>query len=216
MIWSDKKRIKSINSQLGVHFWTILSTESIGLMEEKEVKMVVDPLFTNRQLDESTLPTMAYLEYSPLEKDMLKADMIWTVLFYSIGTMVVLFLQYYIQIEWLSQYGTWIVLGILTLMILTILIVYYGFFKKSYAIREKDIIYNSGLFWRSSIAIPFNRVQHCEVSIGPIDRMFGLSELKIFTAGGSSSDLKIEGLRPETSNRLKDYIVKKTGIDEEE
>jgi hypothetical protein len=119
-------------------------------------------------------------------------------------------------LEWLVLNGKWILIGIILLFITSMLISYFGFFKKSYAIREKDIIYNSGLFWRSSIAIPFNRVQHCEVSIGPIDRMFDLSVLKIFTAGGSSSDLAIEGLKPETSNRVKDYIVRKTGIDEEE
>jgi len=185
-------------------------------MEEQEEKIPYEAPFSNKQLDESTLPTMAWLEYAPLEKNLLKADLIWTVLFFSVGIMILLFLQYYIELEWLVSYGKWILLGLIFMMLLISLIIYFGFFKKSYAIREKDIIYNSGLFWRSSVAIPFNRVQHCEVSIGPIDRMFDLSELKIFTAGGASSDLAIEGLRPETANRLKDYIVNKTGIDEEE
>lgn len=185
-------------------------------MEETEDLLFTKPHFSNQQLDKSMLPSMAYIEYAPLEKNLLKADLIWTILFFLSGIIVLLFLQYYIEVEWLISYGNWILLGFLALMLLSMLLVYFGFFKKSYAIREKDIIYNSGLFWRSSIAIPFNRVQHCEVSIGPIDRMFDLSELKIFTAGGASSDLKIEGLTPETSNRLKDYIVNKTGIDEEE
>ena len=185
-------------------------------MEEKGEFSSNEMQFSNEQLDESTLPTMAYLEYAPLEKNLLKADLIWTVLFFSVGIIILLFLQYYIRLEWLLNHGKWILLGLIIMLIFSSLVVYFGFFKKSYAIREKDIIYNSGLFWRSSVAIPFNRVQHCEVSIGPIDRMFDLSELKIFTAGGASSDLTIEGLRPDTSNRLKDYIVNKTGIDEEE
>jgi len=185
-------------------------------MEENAEEMTNEDHFSNIQLDESTLPTMAILEYSPLEKNLLKADLIWTVLFFSVGIIVLLFLKYIIAIEWLVMYGMWVLLGLIILLSVSLILVYFAFFKKSYAIREKDIIYNSGLFWRSSIAIPFNRVQHCEVSIGPIDRMFGLSELKIFTAGGSSSDLAIDGLKPDTSNRLKDFIVNKTGIDEEE
>ncbi len=185
-------------------------------MEETEEEMKHEPGFSNEVLDESSLPTLAYIEYSPLEKNLLKADLIWTVTFFTIGIGVLLFLQYYIALEWLGLYGNWILLGLISLLILSLLLVYFGFYKKSYAVREKDIIYNSGLFWQSSIVIPFNRVQHCEVSIGPIDRMFNLSELKIFTAGGASSDLSIDGLRPETSNRLKDFIVQKTGIDEEE
>lgn len=172
--------------------------------------------FSNKQIDESLLPRMAYIEFSPLEKNLLKANLIWTILFFSILIGVLVFLQYVIGLEWLELNGKWILLGLVTLFVITLLFVYFSFFKMSYAVREKDIIYNSGLFWRSSIAIPFNRVQHCEVSIGPIDRMFGLSALKIFTAGGSSSDLGIDGLKPDTSNRLKDYITQKTGIDEEE
>ena len=185
-------------------------------MEEQEHQNQKVETFSNKQIDESLLPRMALLEYSPLERNLLKANLIWSVLFFTILISVLLFLQYVIEIEWLGTNGKWILLGLCTLFVITLLIVYFSFFKMSYAVREKDIIYNSGLFWRSSIAIPFNRVQHCEVSIGPIDRMFGLSTLKIFTAGGSSSDLGIEGLKPETSNRLKDFITNKTGLDEEE
>ncbi len=185
-------------------------------MEETEEEMKNEPLFSNKQLDESSLPSVRHIDFVSLEKNLLKADLIWITLFFMIGIMILLFLQYYIAFEWLVLYGSWILLGLISLFILSLILIYFGFFEKNYAIREKDIIYNSGLFWRSSTAIPFNRVQHCEVSIGPIDKMFGLSELKIFTAGGSSSDLSIEGLKPETSNRLKDYIINKTGIDEEE
>ena len=172
--------------------------------------------FSNKQLDESSLPRLAFLEYTGLERTLLTANIIWLLVFFSLAIGILLFLQYVIQLEWLQNYGHWILLGLVSLLSISLAYTYFAFYKMSYAIREKDIIYNSGLFWRSSIAIPFNRVQHCEVSIGPIDRIFGLSELKIFTAGGSSSDLKIVGLTPDTSNRLKDFIVTKTGIDEEE
>lgn len=188
----------------------------MNFMEEQINQMINKGDFSNNQIDESVLPRMVYLEFSPLEKNFLKANLIWTLFFFAIGFTVLLILQYIIKLEWLVLYGKWILLALSLLFIFSILITYFGFFKKSYAIREKDIIYNSGLFWRSSIAIPFIRVQHCEVSIGPIDKILNLSSLKIFTAGGSSSDLAIEGLKPETSNRLKDYIVNKTGIDEEE
>jgi len=59
-------------------------------------------------------------------------------------------------------------------------------------------------------------VQHLRIDQGPIERKFNLSRLKIFTAGGNSSDLSIPGLDPITSNKLKQFIVAKTGMDEEE
>ena len=185
-------------------------------MDEGTKTVDTNDQFSNNQLDESTLPSIGVIEYSPLEKNLLKANLIWVGLFFSFAILVVLFLQYVIKIDRLDSFGHWILLALVLLGTISAMITYFGFFKKSYAIREKDILYNTGLFWRSSTAIPFNRVQHCEVSIGPIDRLFDLSELKVFTAGGANSDLTIEGLRPDTANRLKDYIVKKTGIDEEE
>jgi len=87
---------------------------------------------------------------------------------------------------------------------------------QGYAIRDKDIIYKTGIFFRSSLIIPFNRIQHCEIEQGPIDRLFGLAELSLFTAGGSGSDLKIPGLAQDRANSLKNYITNKVAQDEEE
>lgn len=91
-----------------------------------------------------------------------------------------------------------------------------GFHYKSYALREKDIVYNTGWLWRRVTTVPFNRVQHVSIDQGPVERNFDLSKLKIFTAGGNASDMTIPGLRPETANYLKEFIVKKTLADEEE
>jgi len=172
--------------------------------------------FSNEQVDDFHLPQIATLEFSPLEPNLRKADMIWSVLFFTIAAGILLALKYGFEVKWAVSFGHFILIGIVFLMTLSLLFIYYEFRRKSYAIRQKDIVYNSGLFWQSSIVIPFNRVQHCEVSQGPIDRFYNLAELKIFTAGGASSDLKIDGLNPETATRIKDFIITKTGMDEEE
>ena len=46
--------------------------------------------------------------------------------------------------------------------------------------------------------------------------MFKLSSLKVFTAGGESSDLVIPGLLPEDAHRLKDFVLKNSELKEEE
>jgi membrane protein YdbS with pleckstrin-like domain len=83
--------------------------------------------------------------------------------------------------------------------------------KKGYAIRERDIIYKSGVFWRTVTAIPFNRIQHVEKSSTPLDRRFQLASLQIFTAGGSGGDLKIHGLSAKTTEKLRFFILEKIG-----
>lgn len=88
--------------------------------------------------------------------------------------------------------------------------------KKSYMVRWHDISYREGVFFQSWITIPFSRVQHCEIIKGVIDNMFGLVELRVFTAGGSSSDLSIPGLKPDVAFRLKEQIIGKIADHDEE
>ena len=83
--------------------------------------------------------------------------------------------------------------------------------RRGYTVRDKDIVFKSGVIWRSLTAIPFNRVQHVETSSTPLDRKFGLANLQIFTAGGSGGDLKIAGLGAETAEQLRVYILDKVG-----
>ena len=83
--------------------------------------------------------------------------------------------------------------------------------RQGYAIRDKDIIYKSGVFWRTVTAIPFNRIQHVEKSSTPLDRRFTIATLQLFTAGGSGGDLKIHGLSADTAESMRTFILQKVG-----
>jgi len=172
--------------------------------------------FENKQVKEFDIPQIATIEFSGLEKNQLKSDLIGSSLLFLILLIVLTLLSYVFKLDFFNENALYLYTGIVVLFGLISLFTYYAFFKKSYALREKDVIFNKGLFWKSSTIIPFNRVQHCEVNVGPIDKLFGLAELKIFTAGGSASDLSIEGLTPATAQRISDYIIGKASVDEEE
>lgn len=87
--------------------------------------------------------------------------------------------------------------------------------KKLYVIRDKDILYRSGVFWHSVTAIPFNRMQHVETSSAPLDRRFGLATLQLFTAGGAGGDLKIHGLPADVAERLRTFVLERIGDETE-
>ena len=76
-----------------------------------------------------------------------------------------------------------------------------------YAIRQHDIIYRSGYLWRSVTAVPYSRIQHTEVSQGPVGRWLNLYELQVYTAGGVSSDLHIKGLDQRTAESIRAFII---------
>ena len=80
---------------------------------------------------------------------------------------------------------------------------------KAVALREFDIAYRSGLFWRKTVIVAFNRIQHVEVSTGPLQRRFGLASIKLFTAGGSSVDLRIDGLTAGRAEQMRTFIAEK-------
>jgi len=89
--------------------------------------------------------------------------------------------------------------------------------RKSYVLRQKDISYRTGVFFRDWITIPFSRVQHCELSRGILERTFGLAQLHVYTAGGSSSDISIPGLRDDVAMQMKEFVISKIkDLDEEE
>lgn len=176
----------------------------------------MDHEFSNRQIDAANLPSIEDVRFSGLHKDYLTAGLISTVLFWLVisATAVIIILTREEGFPVWAKTLALIVLGLLMLFAFTVQVL--GFKKKQYAVREKDILYKNGLIWRSAVIVPFNRIQHAEVHQGPIDRLFDLSYLKVYTAGGSSSDLSIPGLRPSTANKIKHYILTKTSLDEEE
>ena len=83
---------------------------------------------------------------------------------------------------------------------------------KGVSLREFDVAYRSGLYWRKTVIVAFNRIQHVEVSSGPLQRKYGLASVKFFTAGGSSVDLKVDGLSTERAEQMRAFIADK--IDE--
>ena len=111
--------------------------------------------------------------------------------------------------------GLWLAIvgGVVVVLItLTFIAIPIGYRKRSYALRERDLTYKKGWIFSSMITIPFNRIQHTEISRGPIERKYELSTLKIYTAGGATSDLSIPGLEVEEAEQLKEFVAKKAAI----
>ncbi len=64
-----------------------------------------------------------------------------------------------------------------------------------------------GVLWKHRIAIPVLRVQHVDVSQGPVQRLFELGSLTIHTAGTRNASVIIEGLGYENALQLRDELL---------
>jgi len=172
--------------------------------------------FSNMQIDEELLPSVLDIKYRAVEKRYRTVSIISSLITSCFLIGIPLGINLLSGETWFFDYMYYILSAWLLFSLFLLLLSFKGYTHKGYALRERDIIFKEGWIWRSTTVVPFNRIQHTEIDQGPIERMLGLSKLKIFTAGGASSDLKIPGLLPERANQLKDYIQNKVGRDEEE
>ncbi len=66
-----------------------------------------------------------------------------------------------------------------------------------------------GLLFRSDTVVPFGRVQHIDISRGPLERYYGLSTLVLHTAGTHNSSVLLPGLGEERAVAMRETIREK-------
>ena len=79
--------------------------------------------------------------------------------------------------------------------------------KIRYRVDPLGIEIHQGVWWRSQICVPIGRVQHADVGQGPLQRIFGVSTLTLYTAGTSHASVSIEGLDHSLAVDVRDWIV---------
>ena len=77
----------------------------------------------------------------------------------------------------------------------------------SYKIDALGIEIRRGVIWRTVVNIPRSRVQHIDVSQGPLERRFGLGTLAIYTAGTAHSMVALQGLEHTTALAVRDHLL---------
>lgn len=76
-----------------------------------------------------------------------------------------------------------------------------------FALLDDGVMLQSGVFWRSEVFVPRVRIQHTDVSQGPLARRLDLATLVLHTAGVKLVNLEIVGLRPERARQLRDELL---------
>jgi uncharacterized protein len=77
----------------------------------------------------------------------------------------------------------------------------------SYRVDRDAIEIRKGVVWRSVIDVSRSRIQHTDVSQGPLERNFGLATLHIFTAGTEHSEVTLAGLEHTRALRIRDHLL---------
>lgn len=77
----------------------------------------------------------------------------------------------------------------------------------SYRVDDQGIEIRRGVYWRVVINVPRSRVQHIDVSQGPVERRYGLGTLVIYTAGTDHAKVELEGLEHGRALRIREHLL---------
>ncbi|MCZ6616492.1 MAG: PH domain-containing protein [Gammaproteobacteria bacterium] len=164
--------------------------------------------FTNLQVALCDLPTIENIEFQSLEPSYARLVCIIVLLVESLITGIATVLWWLLEIPQQLQEHAPAIYG-LALFIMTLLPLYR--FKAAraieYSIRDHDLVLKSGLFWQHEVIQPIRRIQHVELTRGPLEKRTGLANIRLFSAGTSGATFTIPGLRLITAARIRRFVL---------
>ncbi|PRR82622.1 PH domain-containing protein [Clostridium vincentii] len=80
-----------------------------------------------------------------------------------------------------------------------------------YCIAEDRVEFTHGVYYKSKNIIPISKIQHLEIIQGPIQKLFHLSSIEIYTAGASH---KIEAILTAEADQIVESLNKSILISE--
>lgn len=113
--------------------------------------------------------------------------------------------------EWtplLDQVLLGLVIGVLSLALITPMLSYA---RWRFGYQEDLLLMRYGILFVEERAVPVRRMQHVDLMRGPIERLFGLATLVVFTAGNEGSAFRVPGLSLQRAQELRDRIVQARG-----
>lgn len=166
--------------------------------------------FPNKSVPTSELPSISQLVTEPMNEMYRPVNMGTHILVATVAITVLTAARFQpfftLPKDLMEIYPT----ALIVVMTVTLLALIYQFFadpKKRFAVREHDIHYESGLIFRKTLSQPILRIQHVELKRGPIERMFNLASLQVFSAGGATHTFEIPGLAHQQAITLRQFIL---------
>ncbi|MBL8748960.1 MAG: PH domain-containing protein [Planctomycetes bacterium] len=112
---------------------------------------------------------------------------------------------------WSPTYDNVLLGCCLGLLALTILSPPLAWLRWRFAFLGDLLLMRYGILFVEERAVPVKRMQHVDLVRGPIERLFGLATLVVFTAGNEGSAFRVPGLSAARAQELRDRIVEARG-----
>ena len=91
-----------------------------------------------------------------------------------------------------------------------------AYFKFYYFVEGGELNVRKGVLKKTSLNVPFERIQSVDFEQNIIHQLFNVVSVKIDTAGSAGSELSIDAISRERADELRDYILKQRKAIKEE
>jgi len=85
--------------------------------------------------------------------------------------------------------------------------------RLGYSLSDRFLQVVRGWLFHIDTIVPLVRVQHIDVTRGPLDKMFGTATLVVHTAGTHNSIVTLPGLAPDRAAEIRDIIREQVRTD---
>lgn len=98
--------------------------------------------------------------------------------------------------------------GIIFTLLATITVVHtvYRYRSWGFEVRDDHLYLEHGVLVKTYSMVPFVRIQHIDTQRNPVDRLLGLSQIVVYTAGSRGADVAIPGLEPEDTKEMQEKL----------
>jgi membrane protein YdbS with pleckstrin-like domain len=161
--------------------------------------------YNNPHIPIAAIPQYQEIPLQSIEPDYKKVLWFnWTIayLFITGLTILIFITNEKIQKAWIITLAVFVFMSSIALVIASIEI---GFKNRSWALRDKDIIFKKGWLFQRTHIVPFAKVQHCILKTGPVGRRYNLASLRFMTAASHQRDISINGLSLEDAEKIKEH-----------
>ncbi|MET0812636.1 MAG: PH domain-containing protein [Microbacterium sp.] len=132
---------------------------------------------------------------------------VWVQLIANGGVLLIVLAATLFVTLFLGWTWAWFVGGaIIALMLWGILITPRQARSYGYQLRSDDLVFRRGILWQRVVAVPYGRMQLVDITHGPLDRGFGIAQLKLVTAAAATG-VTIPGLTQDAAERLRDTLI---------
>lgn len=107
----------------------------------------------------------------------------------------------------IDQQWVWLPAGVVMLiMVITMIVLPRQARSIGYQLRQDDLVFRRGILWQRMVAVPYGRMQLVDITHGPLDRGFGIAQLKLVTAAAATG-VTIPGLTQAAAEQLRDTLI---------